>query len=98
MWKRMDRGMNDASLARSKPLHDYKSCVRISRMHYTYLTLFVMSLLVFSGCIQSPPPGVDPSNNNTNACTAEAKICPDGTAVGRIGPNCEFAPCPVHRG
>lgn len=24
----------------------------------------------------------------------EAKICPDGTAVGRTGPNCEFAACP----
>ena len=28
------------------------------------------------------------------ACTQEAKICPDGSAVGRTGPNCEFAPCP----
>lgn len=28
------------------------------------------------------------------ACTMEAKICPDGTAVGRSGPNCEFAKCP----
>ena len=28
------------------------------------------------------------------ACTLEARICPDGTAVGRTGPNCEFAPCP----
>jgi len=28
------------------------------------------------------------------ACTKEAKICPDGSAVGRTGPNCEFAPCP----
>lgn len=28
------------------------------------------------------------------ACTEEAKICPDGTAVGRTGPDCEFAPCP----
>lgn len=27
-------------------------------------------------------------------CTLDAKICPDGTAVGRTGPNCEFAPCP----
>lgn len=27
-------------------------------------------------------------------CTLEAKMCPDGTAVGRSGPNCEFAPCP----
>lgn len=28
------------------------------------------------------------------ACTMEAKICPDGTSVGRTGPNCEFAACP----
>ncbi len=26
-------------------------------------------------------------------CTMEAKICPDGTSVGRTGPACEFAPC-----
>jgi len=29
------------------------------------------------------------------ACTQEAKICPDGSAVGRSGPNCEFAACPA---
>jgi len=29
------------------------------------------------------------------ACTMEAKICPDGSAVGRSGPKCEFAPCPT---
>jgi len=28
------------------------------------------------------------------ACTQEAKLCPDGSAVGRTGPNCEFALCP----
>ncbi len=28
------------------------------------------------------------------ACTMDAKICPDGSAVGRSGPNCEFAVCP----
>lgn len=28
-------------------------------------------------------------------CTLEAKICPDGTSVGRSGPNCEFAACPT---
>lgn len=27
------------------------------------------------------------------ACTSEAKICPNGKAVGRVPPNCEFAPC-----
>lgn len=28
-------------------------------------------------------------------CTEEAMICPDGSSVGRTGPNCEFASCPV---
>lgn len=27
-------------------------------------------------------------------CTMEAKLCPDGSAVGRVGPSCEFAACP----
>jgi hypothetical protein len=37
--------------------------------------------------IQTAAPG-------TKACTMEAKLCPDGSSVGRTGPNCEFAPCP----
>ena len=40
---------------------------------------------VLVGCVQSPP--------NTG-CTQDAKICPDGSAVGRVPPSCEFAPCP----
>ncbi len=35
-----------------------------------------------------------PDDSEHVACTMEAKICPDGSAVGRTGPNCEFAPCP----
>ncbi|OGD32489.1 hypothetical protein A3C91_02560 [Candidatus Azambacteria bacterium RIFCSPHIGHO2_02_FULL_52_12] len=31
---------------------------------------------------------------NEIACTMEAKLCPDGSAVGRVGSSCEFAPCP----
>ena len=27
-------------------------------------------------------------------CTQEAKLCPDGSYVGRTGPRCEFAECP----
>lgn len=29
------------------------------------------------------------------ACTQEAKICPDGSTVGRTGPKCEFTECPT---
>lgn len=28
------------------------------------------------------------------ACQADAKLCPDGSTVGRQGPECEFAECP----
>ncbi len=27
-------------------------------------------------------------------CTQDAKLCPDGSYVGRTGPKCEFAACP----
>lgn len=29
------------------------------------------------------------------ACPADAKVCPDGTAVGRTGPSCTFPACPA---
>jgi len=35
----------------------------------------------------------DISSSDNALCTMDAKICPDGSAVGRVGPRCEFAPC-----
>jgi hypothetical protein len=46
----------------------------------------LLLILLFSGCLQENQGPVD--------CTLDAKICPDGTAVGRVAPDCEFAPCP----
>ncbi len=37
------------------------------------------------------------NNNKQIACTEDARICPDGTGVGRIPPDCEFAPCPTSK-
>lgn len=37
--------------------------------------------------------GVEERHVMKRICTEEAKLCPDGTAVGRTGPNCEFAEC-----
>ncbi len=42
-----------------------------------------------------PLPAVSPPGK---ACTLEAKVCPDGSSVGRTGPNCEFAVCPSGSG
>lgn len=33
-------------------------------------------------------------DQNPIACTEDAKICPDGSSVGRSGPSCDFAECP----
>lgn len=27
-------------------------------------------------------------------CTMDAMMCPDGSSVGRVAPNCDFSPCP----
>ncbi|MBU0750274.1 hypothetical protein KKH15_02035 [Patescibacteria group bacterium] len=42
-----------------------------------------------SADIQSPAPTPTPT-----ACTMEAKLCPDGSYVGRTEPSCEFSACP----
>lgn len=31
--------------------------------------------------------------NPSGGCTADVKICPDGTYVGRVSPTCDFLPC-----
>ena len=46
------------------------------------LVLLVFFAILLAGC----KPNV--------ACSKEAKICPDGTAIGRVPPDCEFEECP----
>lgn len=45
-------------------------------------------------------PTLEPSRPTTKPiekifCTQEAKLCADGSSVGRTGPRCEFAECPA---
>jgi hypothetical protein len=42
-------------------------------------------------CVKGKTPS--PKENQV-MCTMDAKLCPDGSSVGRTGPNCEFAACP----
>jgi hypothetical protein len=57
--------------------------------------LVVYGVTIYSSC---PMPKIFDwlkiENNKPVACTQEAKVCPDGSVVGRTGPNCGFAPCP----
>ena len=38
------------------------------------------------------------NNNQGTVCTADAKMCPDGSFVGRVAPSCNFAACPTGNG
>lgn len=38
--------------------------------------------------------GIQTNSEEPVPCTLEAKVCPDGSSVGREGPNCEFTSCP----
>lgn len=57
---------------------------------------YLVGLVVSSRAGEGAPSGRDlPGKPLFSVCTADAKICPDGTAVGRDGTNnCEFYPCP----
>ncbi len=51
-----------------------------------YLGLLIVLGLVFVTSVRA-------EEDDAVFCTMEAKQCPDGSYVGRGGPNCEFAPC-----
>jgi hypothetical protein len=70
----------------------------MSRPALTILILVII-LVVIGGitlAIRGTPTEVP--NGEVSVCTMDAKICPDGSAVGRIPPTCEFAACPVPQG
>jgi len=70
---------------------------------FLVIALLLFGALLAFGCVEQnggngngeptiPPfPSAEPS---LVACTMDARACPDGSYVGRIAPDCEFAPCP----
>ena len=67
-----------------------------------FLILWITVSIFLVGCgttskpnhliISKPPVRVQATQ--PQVCTEEAKICPDGSAVGRTWPDCTFAKCP----
>lgn len=52
------------------------------------LAIFIIGVLLIGLVLLNKLP------DDNVACTLEAKLCPDGSSVGRIPPTCEFASCP----
>lgn len=70
-----------------------------SQEKYRVLSLVLAALAVVAGILYlagrnmtEPDRGVF---QEPVSCTMEAKSCPDGSYVGRTGPDCEFSPCPT---
>lgn len=65
----------------------------------TTLSFLIVGLIIVIGMwhliFSQTEPSLTSVNPDAVFCTMEAKICPDGSAVGRTGPHCEFSPCPV---
>lgn len=57
--------------------------------------LIVVAVFIAGYCFGKKSYDPDsPVDSGSVACTEEAKLCPDGTSVGRQGSNCEFPECP----
>ena len=61
------------------------------------ILIFIIVVFILGGLlyIYNPEPieYKNPKEEELVVCTADAKLCPDGSYVGRSGPNCEFL-CP----
>lgn len=58
------------------------------------LLIAVVGLVVIGFIFTFVVPALPQQEPDIIGCTMEAKLCPDGSAVGRQGPNCEFTACP----
>ncbi len=57
-----------------------------------YVGLAIVGLFIGNNCAKE----IKTDNTNAVVCTQDAKLCPDGSSVGRDSyNNCEFKPCPI---
>ena len=69
-------------------------------MKNTHTMIIVLVLIAVVGLVFGLRKVEAPVSNTQNeeekvACTMDAKMCSDGSYVGRTGPKCEFEACPV---
>lgn len=69
-------------------------------MNNKIFILFFIAIVFISGGLlyiynSKPIEYKNPNEPEPVFCTADAKLCPDGSYVGRSGPKCEFDPCPT---
>jgi hypothetical protein len=74
-----------------------KICCRKVCPLMALVALVLLGSMWVGGCGRKSPQGPIGGpvvSEKPVACTMEAKQCPDGNFVGRVGPDCAFAECP----
>ncbi len=90
--------------------HHYSNKVHLSLLFFLFFSIAVLIFAYFELDVRNftyknmpanptpevTSPTISPTKSIPNQviCTMEAKLCPDGSYVGRHGPNCEFDKCP----
>lgn len=64
------------------------SKIKVISVVVLILIIFIFVYIKYSKNNLAPLPKV-------TICTMDAKLCPDGSSVGRVGPSCDFASCPI---
>ncbi|MDE1874857.1 MAG: hypothetical protein KGI79_02100 [Patescibacteria group bacterium] len=58
------------------------------------LFIIVVGLIIALGGVIAYQAATWPSNTQASTiCPMDARLCPDGSYVGRVGPDCQFAEC-----
>ncbi|MFA7245215.1 MAG: hypothetical protein WC070_03500 [Candidatus Magasanikbacteria bacterium] len=61
------------------------------------LTFWLVTVLIWNNILVKNLENKNDANSNLEdvvACTMDAKMCPDGSYVARVAPDCEFEACP----
>jgi len=62
------------------------------------IILIIILLIIWGGYSyfnkNTQPTTEIPNRTDEVMCTMDARMCPDGSYVGRQGPNCQFQMCP----
>lgn len=59
------------------------------------LAILGFAAFMYRSTLENPMHGTNMASSTGAACPADAKICPDGSSIGRSGPSCTFAACPL---
>jgi hypothetical protein len=66
-----------------------------SKRKFVIIGIVIAALLLIAGSSFAAYHYIKKPQKQKVACTQEIRVCPDGSNVGRTGPNCSFAPCPT---